>query len=311
MLAAAGLGATWLFRKTRILAIFDDLDTVLLMIPLKIMIVGFRWQLGLIVILMVALLWLAWRYLHAWRIPMSWRYVLGYSLAIAAVSEVIYLASKVVDDVVPIHIEVLLPAFVLGCMAARPKRAGGSDHAAASAALAPHDDPGEVRAATAVSACFMVLVGLSMPTLDGLADSGDGVGPVMTWPVLAIHVLAVTVLSNLGKMFPLFCYRGEATWRERLAVSVAMFPRGEVGAGVLVISLSYGIGGPMITVAMFSLALNLLCTGLFIAWVRQLIPDLSAPEASRGSRSTGLQYADARKTSREAASSPAALLDQG
>jgi Kef-type K+ transport system membrane component KefB len=32
MLAAAGLSATWLFRKSRILAIFDDLDTVLLMI---------------------------------------------------------------------------------------------------------------------------------------------------------------------------------------------------------------------------------------------------------------------------------------
>ena len=35
MLAAAGLGATWLFSKARVLAIFDDLDTVLLMIPLK------------------------------------------------------------------------------------------------------------------------------------------------------------------------------------------------------------------------------------------------------------------------------------
>jgi hypothetical protein len=29
MLAAVGLSATWLFRKARILAIFDDLDTVL------------------------------------------------------------------------------------------------------------------------------------------------------------------------------------------------------------------------------------------------------------------------------------------
>jgi len=46
MLAAAGLSATWMFRKTRILAIFDDLDTVLLMIPLKMLIVGLRWQLG-------------------------------------------------------------------------------------------------------------------------------------------------------------------------------------------------------------------------------------------------------------------------
>ena len=29
MLAAAGLGSTWLVRKARILVIFDDLDTVL------------------------------------------------------------------------------------------------------------------------------------------------------------------------------------------------------------------------------------------------------------------------------------------
>jgi len=43
MLAAAGLSATWMFRKARILAIFDDLDTVLLMIPLKMMMLGVRW----------------------------------------------------------------------------------------------------------------------------------------------------------------------------------------------------------------------------------------------------------------------------
>jgi hypothetical protein len=47
---AAGLGATWLFRKARILAIFEDLDTVLLMIPLKILMVGLAWQMGLIVV---------------------------------------------------------------------------------------------------------------------------------------------------------------------------------------------------------------------------------------------------------------------
>ena len=40
MLAAAGLSATWLFRKARILAIFNDLDTVLLMIPLKMLMIG-------------------------------------------------------------------------------------------------------------------------------------------------------------------------------------------------------------------------------------------------------------------------------
>lgn len=35
MLAAAGLAATWVYRKARVLAIFDDLDTVLLMISLE------------------------------------------------------------------------------------------------------------------------------------------------------------------------------------------------------------------------------------------------------------------------------------
>jgi hypothetical protein len=35
MLAVAGLSATWFFQKARILVIFDDLDTVLLMIPLS------------------------------------------------------------------------------------------------------------------------------------------------------------------------------------------------------------------------------------------------------------------------------------
>jgi hypothetical protein len=36
------------FRKARVLAIFDDLDTVLLMIPLKMMIVGLRWQMAVV-----------------------------------------------------------------------------------------------------------------------------------------------------------------------------------------------------------------------------------------------------------------------
>ena len=98
----------------------------------------------------------------------------------------------------------------------------------------------------------------------------------MPWSLIAIHVLIVTFISNLGKMFPAMCYRKEAHWRERLALAIGMWPRGEVGAGVLVISMSYGIGGPIITIAMLSLALNLLMTGLFIYAVKRLI----APQAT-------------------------------
>jgi Kef-type K+ transport system membrane component KefB len=308
MLAAAGLGATWLFRKARILAIFDDLDTVLLMIPLKMLMVGLAWQLGMIVVIMAAQLAVAYVWLHRVRLPVTWPWVTGYSAVIVAASELIYVLSKGVDPSVPVHIEVLLPAFVLGCLA-RPR--GAAPDAVEHALHEILERRPERRAATLVSAAFMILVGASMPALLGGVDSqhpaptpaslhaaapasavddpalhgGQSEGryaatitasqPNMGWGVIALHVLLITVLSNLGKMFPAFCYRKEAHWRHRLAVAIGMWPRGEVGAGVLVLSLSYGIGGPVVTVAMLSLALNLALTGVFILVVKKLIEGTS------------------------------------
>jgi Kef-type K+ transport system membrane component KefB len=316
MLAAAGLGATWLFRKARVLAIFDDLDTVLLMIPLKMLMVGLAWQLGVIVVVMVVMLAIAYIFLHKIRIPVTWPWVLSYAAGITAVSEVIYKVSKVIDESVPVHIEVLLPAFVLGCVIAYPRRAAGGPASNGDTDHGQHghdviDTPTERRVATIVAASFMVLVGLSMPMVlsgDSAAQGGamaetvepslhaggtpaaeaaaaevgrtrdvgriTALQPPMGWGMIALHVLLVTLISNLGKMFPALCYRKEAHLRERLAVSIGMWPRGEVGAGVLVISLSYGIGGPIVTIAMLSLALNLLLTGLFIVVVKRITAPL-------------------------------------
>lgn len=270
MLAAAGLSASWFFKKVRVLAIFDDLDTVLLMIPLKMLIVGLRWQLGAIVVVMIVLLWLAWKYLHRIRIPVSWPWVLSYAAAITLVSELIYKISKAFNDVVPIHIEVLLPAFVLGCMMARPVGADPHGDDTREGHQEGPESPQEQKVAIAVSAAFMVLVGLSMPpvTLDG-----------GSWLWITVHVLAITILANLGKMFPLFVYKREAHWKERLAICVGMWPRGEVGAGVLVISLGYGIGGEIVAVAALSLGLNLLLTGVFIIIVKRLLT--AAPAVAR------------------------------
>jgi Kef-type K+ transport system membrane component KefB len=113
-----------------------------------------------------------------------------------------------------------------------------------------------------IKALFMLMVGLSLPKIDL-----EGT----TLNVLIWHVILLTVLSNIGKCFPLFCYRNIMSMKERLALSIAMFPRGEVGGGVLVVSLSYGIGGIAATAAALSLALNLLLTGLFIVFVKRLI----------------------------------------
>jgi len=72
MLAAAGLSATWVFRKARVLAIFDDLDTVLLMIPLKMLIVGMRWQMAVIVVIMFVQLFVAWRFFRRVSWSVRW-----------------------------------------------------------------------------------------------------------------------------------------------------------------------------------------------------------------------------------------------
>lgn len=277
MLAAAGLGATWVFRKARVLAIFDDLDTILLMIPLTILFIGFRWQLLGVVAAIALLLWGGWRYLHRWHIPYHWPWVLGYSVALALGSEFIYLVTGWWEPEAPVHFEVLLPAFVLGCMMARPAH-GLHELDGMEGQLPGPDARKEQRVASLVSGSFMVLVGLSMPAwqqgsaaagtsraLSGAAEQSPG------WGWIALHVLVVTLLSNLGKMFPAFCYRREVSFRERLALAICLFPRGEVGAGVLVVSLSYGINGTATTVALLSLALNLLLTGVFILWVKRLI----------------------------------------
>ncbi len=289
MLAAGGLAATWLFRKARVLAIFDDLVTVLLMIPLKMLLVGAKWQLGVVVVIMAVQLALAWRFMHRLRAPTRWYAVLAYGAAIVAACEVIRYLSLHIDKAVPVHIEVLLPAFALGCILKHHEPACGGDPDMADPEPGPRPpnpiERSEALASTIISALFMVLVGLSMPLLgaghqepaDAPIHGGLNTIAPMSWTMIAVHVLVITVLSNLGKMLPALCYRREAPLRHRLALAIGMWPRGEVGAGVLVVAIGYGIGGPALTIAVVSLALNLLLTGVFIAFIKRLIAEPPPP----------------------------------
>ena len=68
MLAAAGLKKSWIFNKTRVLAIFDDLDTILLMIPLQVLMIGMKWQLGVVVLFVFFCLYIAWTKLNTLKI---------------------------------------------------------------------------------------------------------------------------------------------------------------------------------------------------------------------------------------------------
>lgn len=517
MLDAAGLKDTWLFQKARILAIFDDLDTILLMIPLKVILVGFKWELTVVIGIMAVLLILAWFKLHSFKLPCSWPWTLFYALVIAFLCKMLYIVTKYHIEMEEIHLEVLLPAFVLGTVIDTPcarhelevqrrlssirrstrsqmnlgaastatkdakatkddvlferrptkdsdasimtakrefedcakgklpmsggpaersvsKRSEGSiveveelegspkvvkpkklpplqgtaepelppgcvvidtDLAASDAPCIPesalrgvaagedeplspttpvspklipdavgpdtalrgqpnkfalptetpngfiappadqmqagrsaskqskqsadskassvssgrsltryghprqeisakkHHEPEaepvpsvpaeheaeshwEEYVQTGISMVFMVLVGLSMPALVGknAKESGDmGVG------IMILHVIVVSVLMIIGKMFPIFFYRDESPVKHRFGLCLGMCPRGEVGASIIVISLELGVKGPAIIIAMCALAINLIMSGGFIAAVKYLL---------RGAPSIGL-----------------------
>jgi len=260
MLAALNLKSSWMYRKIQVLAIFDDLDTILLMIPLQIMMIGMRWQLFAIVGIVAVLLFFGWKKLAAYDLRQDWKAILCYAAAVFGVTQAVYLITEhLYGPEGSIHIEVLLPAFVTG-MVMRHRHI---------------DTPAERRVSTAISFLFMFLVGLSMPLfLGGLtpgaeAESITGSQPMPSWGVIALHVAAVSILSNLGKLFPMFFYRDRLV-SERLALSIGMFTRGEVGAGVIFIALGYSLGGPALVVSVLTIALNLILTGGFVVWVRKL-----------------------------------------
>lgn len=254
MLAAAGLGTTWLFRKARVLAVFDDLDTILFMIPLKVMFVGLRYELIVVVPLILALLAVGYKWLHFLRLPIGKPWLLMYG------SAVVY-AAELLEHTTKVHLEVLLPAFILGCILFNPHDPQHPKEYAHEHRYLEPTPPWAVVLDRFIKGLFMFFVGCSLPKI---AVQNISLG------VVFLHVMAVTVVSNLGKCFPMFCYRRTADLRHRLALSIAMFPRGEVGAGVLLVAMGYGLDGFATTISVLSLALNLLLTGVFITIVIQL-----------------------------------------
>lgn len=234
MLMAAGLASTWLFKKVRILAIFDDLDTVLFIIPLQLVYIGPQLQIIFILLSTILLLIVAYRYLHRVPLPTNKLYIFIYALLLTSCIEFL----KAVDV---LDLEILLPAFVLGCiLQAPPKKI---------------DQPFFIRFDNSLKFIYMFLVGCSLAKI----SFGH-----LSWGILLLHVIMLTILANLGKLFPMLCYKKEASLRERAALSIAMWPRGEVGAGVLMIATQYQLPPIALELAGLSLTLNLALSGAFI-----------------------------------------------
>lgn len=272
MLAAIGLKSSWIYKKIQVLAIFDDLDTILLMIPLQIMMIGMKWQLGVIIIIVFVLLTIGWKCLSRFNMPQNWKAILIYSAIVFGLTQAIYIVSKhFFGEEGSIHIEVLLPAFVLGMIMKHKE----------------HDSKTEQRVSSVISFLFMFLVGMSMPYFMGIdtaatraMSSITASQPMMPWGVIAFHVLMVSILSNIGKICPVLFYR-DRLLTERLALSVGMFTRGEVGAGIIFIALGYNLGGPALIISVLTIVLNLILTGIFVVWVKKLALMSYSPKNSR------------------------------
>lgn len=250
MLAAAGLARTWVFKKARILAIFDDLDTVLMIIPLQMLHMGFNLGSLYLILIIIALLVLAFRYLHQLRLPVKRPWLFFYAVLLTLFIELF-------EKKTLISLEILLPAFALGCILYNPH--AGSPFPKKRSKLSADD---------LLKYTYMFFVGCALPMIEHIKDH---------WLFLCFHVIMITLLANLGKMFPTLCYRQEASTRERWALSISMWPRGEVGAGILLLSIKYGISNIVVELAQLSLALNLTLTGLFIYWVIKILQRKSAP----------------------------------
>lgn len=193
------------------------------------------------------------------NVPQGWKAILSYAILTYGLTLAVYVATEHFFGAEgSIHIEVLLPAFVLG-MVIKNRHIEGKQ---------------EERVSTAISLLFMLLVGMSMPLInmgEAASESQSIIGsiPMMPWGELALHVVLVSLLSNIGKLVPMFFYRDHSL-TERLALSVGMFTRGEVGAGVIFIALGYHIGGPILLISILTLVLNLILTIGFVYVVKYL-----------------------------------------
>ena len=263
MLAAMNLQKSWIYQKAQTLAIFDDLDTIILMVPLQVAMIGeLNWQMMAMLLIIFGMFVVGWRYMSRLDISQTWLAVFAYAVFVYGATYMVYIVTHHFFGAKgAIHIEVLLPAFIFG-MIIKNKHVDGKI---------------EERATTMISLVFMLLVGMSMPFIDMGQDAAASVEsdsliatlPIMSGWEIALHVVAVTLLSNIGKMVPMFFYR-DRSLAERLALSIGMFTRGEVGAGVIFIAIGYNIGGPVLLISVLALVLNLILTGGFVMLVKRL-----------------------------------------
>ena len=84
------------------------------MIPLQILMIGMRWQMFVILVVAILLIWLGWKKMNSFGLRQDWKAILLFSILLFIVIHAIYLISKhFYGESGSIHIEIR-SAFILG-----------------------------------------------------------------------------------------------------------------------------------------------------------------------------------------------------
>merc|ERR1712137_508027 len=118
---------------------------------------------------------------------------------------------------------------------------------------------------TFMGCAFMFFVGLSMPSLSSLGT--------MHHSAVIFHVVMINILMLLGKLIICFFYSNETTKTQRIALGLAMCPRGEIGASVIIITiqtLKDQIDPSYLGIVVLSVIMNLVSSCALIVYVKKL-----------------------------------------
>jgi len=281
MLEAANLKHTWVFKKASMLAILDDIDSLVFISFIRIIAIkGNTFDLAHFgpVIVTVGLLTIAWFNIHKYRIPHSWPHVLCYAVLIGSAFwgleylNIIYKQDKEIHKWLFV-LAVLIPSFTLGVLTYDDKLETSQSYKFVDLQELTEEmiekqeriDSWAPWMEVLMGCLFMFFVGLSMPALRSLKTMG--------WLVVSVHVGMINVLMLAGKLLIWLFYAEDADYKQRLALGLAMCPRGEIGASVIIITiqtLKSQISGEYLGLVVLSVIGNLVLSCGLIIYVKQI-----------------------------------------
>jgi len=276
MMEAADLKHTWVFKKASMLAILDDIDSLVFIAFMRILAIsgaGVDLRHFGPVILTVGLLTIAWFNIHKFVIPHSWPWVLMYAFILGTGFWIIEGITREFPHCNFIFVvAVLIPSFTLGCVTYDPKMETSQSYKHIEIELSEefierqeYIDSHAPCMETFMGCAFMFFVGLSMPSLTALKT--------ITTSALIFHVVMINILMLLGKLIICFFYSNETTKTQRIALGLAMCPRGEIGASVIIITiqtLKDQIDPSYLGIVVLSVIMNLVSSCALIVYVKKL-----------------------------------------